>query len=109
MARYPIKIQIDLKEFVEMNYSIRRYRGSFLWELKTKGDQQPFSKSVLKTQGYEMDLIHDALNSILNNARPNLRSENISRLVYRIMEDITLKNISTFALVLQNDGSLEVL
>jgi hypothetical protein len=107
MARYPIKIRINLEALVELNYSIRADKKSLSYELRTQANRPPFSKSVMRSPTYEMDLLTDALNSILNNAKPDLKASNVSHLVNTLMDEITLKNSNSFALVLR-DGTLEI-
>jgi hypothetical protein len=108
MARYPIKIRITLEDLAELNYSIKADKSSLLYELRTHPNRPPFSKAVMRSPAYEMDLIQDALNSILNNAKPDLKGANVSRLVNTLMDEITLKNSNSFVLAMQN-GTLEII
>src|SRR5687768_10954112 len=98
MARYPIKIFINLKNSLALSYSIKANKGTLVYELKTKTDRPLFSKTVVRSSAYEIDLIQDALNSILHNAKPDMQSANISRLVYAIWRELPLITTARFHL-----------
>jgi hypothetical protein len=111
MVQYPIRIkfQRNLNDPGSLDYLIKIYKGCLLSELKRGSGKREFIQSVPRSHGYEIDLLQDALNLILNNAKSNFQSINFSAVLYRLLEEITLHKNYSFKVVLKPDGTFQLL
>jgi hypothetical protein len=110
MVKYPVKIkfQRNLNDPSALNYFIKIHKGCLVSELKTGSGKPQFLQSVPRSHGYEIDLLQDALNLILKNAKSNFQSINFSAVLYLLLEEITVRKIYSFNVVLGPDGTFQL-